>query len=205
MFMRGTENGLRLAVHAIGDKANATVLDILSTLPKRPLPDSTIEHAQLLRWSDVPRFNELGLAASVQPQHLCDDRELTERFWPHDAERTYVFRSLDEAKCELRLGSDAPIAPLDPWLAMAAAVTRSRAGEIKHGYPGWHPEQRISMRKAYAASTSGKRVKVSVGDVADVCIIDRDPLALQGHDQDDVRYTQVYLTLLEGRATHNTL
>ena len=71
------------------------------------------------------RFADLGLIASVQPAHLLDDRDSTEALWPDRLDRCFALRSMTTAGIPLRLGSDAPVSPLDPWLAMAAAVHRS--------------------------------------------------------------------------------
>lgn len=114
MLKKAIDGGFQLAVHAIGDKANALTLATLAFLPSPPLPGSTIEHAQLLDFADIPLFKKLGLVASVQPVHMIDDKELCDQFWPGRTERSFPFHSLVEAGVELRLGSDAPVAPLDP-------------------------------------------------------------------------------------------
>lgn len=114
MLRTGIEGGFQLAIHAIGDKANALTLETLASLPSPPLPGSTIEHAQLLDRADIPLFKELGLIASVQPVHMVDDRKLCEQFWAGRTARSFPFRSLVEAGVTLRMGSDAPVAPVDP-------------------------------------------------------------------------------------------
>lgn len=109
-----TRGGMTLAVHAIGDRANELVLQAFAALDPPALPGSSIEHAQLLALSDIPLFARLGLVASIQPTHMADDRELAERYWPGRTGRAYAFRSLVEAGATLKLGSDAPVAPIDP-------------------------------------------------------------------------------------------
>lgn len=111
---KATRNGIRLAVHAIGDRANHLTLETLAEISPPPLPESSIEHAQLLTLSDIALFKKLNLIASVQPCHLIDDRELAAKFWPGRTERAYAFSSLVEAGIELKMGSDAPVAPIDP-------------------------------------------------------------------------------------------
>ena len=96
----------------------------------------------------------------------------------------------------LQLGSDAPVAPLDPWVAIAAAVWRARDGRAP-----WHPEQRLAARTALAASTGG-RTGVEVGSVADLVVTEADPLTAT--DQ-DLRTMVVSATLLGGRFTHRAL
>ena len=199
MFETAVSNDLQLAVHAIGDKTNTVVLELLAGLKKRPLPGSTIEHAQLLRLEDIKHFSDLGLGASIQPQHMNDDRELIERFWPGRTNRAYMFKTLYEAGVELKLGSDAPVAPLDPWIAIAAAVWRARPTDIDYS---WHPEEKISMEIAYEASTSGRRITVKEGDRADLCILPVDPLKATSKE---IWNMKVKATLLGGRFTHREL
>ena len=103
---------------------------------------------------DVRRMAELGVRASVQPAHLLDDRDLTELVWPGRAERCFAFRWMLDDGVELALGSDAPVSPLDPWLAIAAAVHRS-ADERDP----WHGEQALTAapRRWPPRSTASRR------------------------------------------------
>jgi predicted amidohydrolase YtcJ len=189
---RASKAGLQPAVHAIGDEANRIALDAFEAVGCR----GRIEHAQLLRNADLPRFAALGVAASVQPEQAMDDRGVADRYWPGRTQRAFPLRSLLDAGAELLLGSDAPVAPLDPWVTLAAAVGRSR-----DGLEPWHPEQAISPAEALAASANG-RSRVSAGDVADLIVIDHDPLAIPA---DDLRRMPVAGTMLAGRWTFTTL
>ena len=112
----------------------------------------------------------LGVRASVQPAHLLDDREVTERLWPGRAERCFPLRWMLDDGVDVVLGSDAPVSPLDPWLAIAAAVHRAFDGD-----PAWHPEQSITAREALAASTDGWGT-IAVGQPADFVLLSADPL-----------------------------
>ncbi|MGO4691140.1 amidohydrolase [Glaciibacter sp. 2TAF33] len=196
--------GIRPAVHAIGDHANALALDAfeeLNTGEERSAGEElagpgSIEHAQLLAPSDIPRFARLGVVASVQPEHAMDDRDVADRFWAGRTDRAFVLASLLNAGVHLALGSDAPVAPLDPWVTMAAAVGRSRAGREP-----WHPEQAISRQAALAASARGRHT-VAVGDVADLAVVEIDPFTAS---VDDLRRMPVAATLIAGRFTHNAL
>ena len=191
-------HGIVPDVHAIGDHANSLVLDAFETIG--PFDGAQgechgrVEHAQLLAARDIPRYAELGVEISVQPEHLVDDRDITDRYWPGRTHLAYAFRSLLEAGARLRFGSDAPVAPLDPWIAIAAAVTRTRDGREP-----WHPEQRVSVAEALEAST---RTTVEVGQPADLVVTDADPYAI---DPDALRTMPVAATLLGGRFTHNEL
>jgi predicted amidohydrolase YtcJ len=181
--------GLVPAVHAIGDDANALALDIFEAVGVR----GTIEHAQLLHDEDIPRFARLGVAASVQPQHAVDDREIADLLWRGRTSRAYPLRSLIESGATLLFGSDAPVAPLDPWATMAAAMTRTDDGQ-----PPWHGEQRVNALTAWRATTGGA-VSIGVGDVADLVLLERDPLAAA---PDALRSMQVLGTAVAGRFTH---
>ncbi|MET0163281.1 MAG: amidohydrolase family protein [Microbacteriaceae bacterium] len=179
--------GLRPAVHAIGDRANTLALDAFAAAGIR----GSIEHAQLLAAEDVPRFAELGVVASVQPEHAMDDRDVAEHYWAGRTERAFPLRALLDTGATLALGSDAPVAPLDPWVAMDAAVTRSRDGR-----GAWHGEQSITRAEALGASV---RSSVAVGEPADLAVLDADPGA------HPLRTMPVAATLLEGRFTHHSL
>ncbi|WP_368496721.1 amidohydrolase [Herbiconiux sp. A18JL235] len=203
LLRRGRTGGLTPAVHAIGDHANALTLDAFEALhAERPGDASaprrrpTLEHAQLLAEADFERFARLGVVASVQPEHAMDDRDVADRFWAGRTGRSFALRSLLAAGAELALGSDAPVAPLDPWVTLAAAVGRTRDGREP-----WHPEQRIPVAAALAASSRG-RSRVAVGDTADLVAVDLDPYAAT---PDALRTAPVALTLLAGRVTHRAL
>ena len=154
--------GLTAAVHAIGDAAAQVALAAIAEvgIPAR------IEHAQMLTDDDIDAMAALEVVASVQPAHLLDDRDATETIWPGHGTQAFRLRDLREAGVELALGSDAPVAPLDPWLAMAAAVHRS-ADER----PAWHPSQQLQPREALAASTDGVGA-LEVGGRADLVLLE---------------------------------
>lgn len=183
-------NAIEASVHAIGDRANQQVIDEFERLGG----PGTIEHAQLVATADFERFGRLGLIASVQPEHAMDDRDVADRYWPGRTGRAFAFRTLHEAGATLRLGSDAPVAPLDPWLAIAAAVGRSRDGREP-----WHPEQRIPVSVALEASA---RTRIAVGEPADLIVLNEDPNTLPA---ERLRDLPVAATLLGGRWTWSTL
>ncbi|GAA1951136.1 amidohydrolase [Agromyces allii] len=198
LMRRASEAGLTPAVHAIGDHANARVLDAFEALGSAGWARcGSIEHAQLLRREDVARFAALGVVASVQPEHAMDDRDVAERYWAGRTDRAFMLAELAAAGVELALGSDAPVAPLDPWVAIAAAVGRARDGREP-----WHPEQAIEARIALASSTNGAGAAVREGAAADLAVIELDPFAA---DADALRTMPVAATLLGGRVTHSTL
>ncbi|WP_233551308.1 amidohydrolase [Amnibacterium setariae] len=187
LLRRAKETGFVPAVHAIGDAAVSVALDAFAAARL----GGRMEHAQLVAEADLPRFAALGVTASVQPAHLLDDREVAAEHWPGRTGRAYPFRALLDAGATLAFGSDAPVAPLDPWRAIRAAVDRALPGE-----PVWHPEQRIDLAEALDASARG-RAQPRVGDAADLIALD---LPVEELDPDAVA-----MTLVGGRIAHQAL
>lgn len=193
LMTRATAAGIASAIHAIGDVANSHALDAFAATGAW----GTIEHAQLVAHADIPRFARLGVGASVQPEHALDDRDLTDSVWAGQTAQPYPLRALADTGANLLFGSDAPVAPLDPWATMAAAVFRTRDGR-----EAWQPQQRVDAATALSASTRGGSAtpaRIEPGDVADLAICERDPLTA---DETDLRSMRVGATLLGGRLTH---
>jgi predicted amidohydrolase YtcJ len=189
LMAHATRHGLRCAIHAIGDAANALALDAFASSGAA----GSIEHAQLVSWDDVARFASLGVVASVQPEHAMDDRDVADHHWAGRTDRAFAFGALHRAGVTLALGSDAPVAPLDPWIAADAAVTRSRDGRSP-----WHPEQALDRRVALESSVDGRGLVPVVGAPADLAVLDADPLTAP------LRAMPVVGTLLSGAWTHRT-
>lgn len=193
LLARAHAGGLTAALHAIGDHANTLVLDAFAGTGAR----GRVEHAQLLTGDDVPRFAGLGLVASVQPEHALDDRDVADRLWAGRTDRAFAFATLHRAGARLALGSDAPVAPLDPWIALAAAVHRTADDRDR-----WHPEQEIDRATALGASfgvVGGSAAAVVVGAPADLVLTDADPTSC---DPATLRAMPVAATLVGGRFTH---
>lgn len=186
---RGWRRGLLPGVHAIGDAAVTTALDVLERVgcPGR------IEHAQLVARADLPRFGRQGLLVGVQPAHAPVDRDVADALWAGRTDRAYAYADLLAAGARLRIGSDAPNVPLDPWDGIAAAVARTDDDR-----PPWHREQSIPLDAALAAA-SGGRTGVRVGDQADLLLVEHDPWTLSPRD---LRAMPVWGTLRGGEWTH---
>ena len=184
---RAVAAGIEPSVHAIGDAAISVALDAFEAVGA----GGRIEHAQLVAASDLERFAALGVTASVQPEHAMDDRDVADVYWAGRTERVIPLRSLLAAGARLVFGSDAPVAPLDPWVSMAAAVGRTRDGREP-----WHPEQRVSNAEALAASVQSS---IAIGQPADFVVTELDPLTAS-HEQ--LRGMPVYATVLQGRFTY---
>jgi predicted amidohydrolase YtcJ len=199
--------GWPVAVHAIGDLANREALDAFEETREEWAPlglRQRIEHAQLLSEEDMPRFHEIGVAASVQFSHAPSDRDIAERFWPGETHRAYAYRSLVDSGAVLANGSDAPIEELDPLAGIRAGVLRT----LDDREP-WHPEQAVTVEQAleatirapaWLAGEERRRGKLVPGYLADLVVLDRDPLAIPPEELPDV---QVVATMLGGRWVHN--
>jgi predicted amidohydrolase YtcJ len=193
LLRRSAEVGLVPTVHAIGDRAVGIALDTF----ERVGHGGRMEHAQLISAADFPRFAALGVTASVQPEHLLDDRDIAEKHWPGQTERAFALRSLLDAGASIVLGSDAPVAPLDPWVTLAAAVHRQRDEREP-----WHPEQRITTAEGIVASTDGRGPRIVTGSPADLVAVEADPLTA---DLETLRSMPVAATLVGGAFTHRAL
>ncbi|MEZ0581309.1 amidohydrolase [Nocardioides sp. MH1] len=180
---RAHAHGLEVATHAIGDAAVGAAL----TAYERSGARGSIEHVQLVAPDDVRRMAALGLRASMQPHHLVDDRDLSEQVWPDRTDRCFAFRWLLDAGVTITLGSDAPVSPLDPWLAIDAAVRRTGDDRAP-----WHAEQALTRREALAASVDGRRV--APGSPGDLVLLDDDPLV--------TARPGVARTVVAGRSVH---
>jgi predicted amidohydrolase YtcJ len=204
---RAARAAFPVAVHAIGDGANRAALDAFEETADEWRPRrlrQRIEHVQLLSPEDLPRFARLGVAASVQFSHAPSDRDLADRFWEGRSEGAYAYRSLVASGATVANGSDAPIEELDPLLGLRAGVTRTLDGR-----PGWHPEEALTIEEALRASTvapawlSGderRRGRLVPGCLADLVVLDRDPLACPPEELGEVH---VVATMLGGRWVHN--
>ena len=202
--------GLQLTIHAIGDRANRTILDLYARLEKedgaadrRP----RIEHVQHLHPEDYPRFAKLGVIASMQPYHAIDDGRWAETILgPQRIQSSYAWKSLLDAGAVLAFGSDWPVAPLDPVMGIYAAATR-RTLDGKNPN-GWVPQQRITVAQAVHAYTMGsafaehqEKVKGSIepGKLADLVVLSDDILNIAPNAIEKCR---VDMTIFDGRVIY---
>ena len=202
--------GLQVTVHAIGDRANATVLDYYENMEKaNGLRDRRyrIEHAQHLRQQDIKRFGELKIIASMQPIHLPDDgRWAGKRLDEKRLKGTYAFRSLLDSGAMLAFGSDSPVAPMNPLWGIWAAVTR-RTADGKNPN-GWIPEQKITVDEAVRAFTYGsayaefqeqEKGTLDIGKVADMVLVSDDIFTIEPAKIVDAK---VLMTIVDGRVVY---
>ncbi len=186
LMSRAAMDGFQIAVHAIGDRANAAALDSIEELALTYKGDRRwrIEHAQVVAPADLARFGKLGVIASMQPIHQVSDRTMAEeRLDPARLTGAYAWRSIAAGGAKLAFGSDAPVEQPDPFAGLAAALTREDAAGQPFG--GWQPQERVSREAALAAYTSDAAYagfaesrfgRLAPGLRADFVLIDVDPL-----------------------------
>ncbi|HEX5396833.1 MAG TPA: amidohydrolase family protein, partial [Candidatus Limnocylindria bacterium] len=205
----GRAAAISLAIHAIGDRAVAEVLDAYQRAGSRApeMPPHRIEHAQLTRPADRPRFAVLDVTASMQPLHCPSDRSAVEDCWAGRTQDAYAWRSLAEAGARLAFGSDAPIEPPDPWLGMFAAVHRRYPGDAAD----WQPGESIGVVAALSAYTLGPALGIGRADeghlypgaVADLAVLDTDLATLLAGDE-RLASVRSQLTLVGGQESHRS-
>jgi predicted amidohydrolase YtcJ len=201
--------GLNVMVHACGDRANGMLLDIYERVGKENGARDRrfrIEHAQHLAASDIPRFAQLGVVASMQPYHAIDDGRWAEKFIGKRIATTYAFRSLLDAKAHLSFGSDWFVAPPTPLEGIYAAVTRRTLDDKNPD--GWVPEQKISVEQAlraytataaYASFEEPRKGTLQAGMLADLVVLDRDLFTVA---PPDIRNTKVLMTMAGGKVVY---
>jgi predicted amidohydrolase YtcJ len=198
--------GLHVMVHAIGDRAIGTLLDIYERVAKEDGARDRrfrVEHTQHLREQDIPRFAQLGVIASMQPYHAIDDGRWAEQFIGERIATTYAFRSLIDAKATLAFGSDWFVAPATPLEGIYAAVTRRTLDDKNPD--GWVPAQKITVEEAlraytangaYASFDEARKGTLVAGKLADLVVLDRDLFAIAPQE---IRNAKVLTTVVGGK------
>jgi predicted amidohydrolase YtcJ len=202
--------GFQVIVHAIGDRANAMVLDALEKLQRergRRDRRARIEHAQVVRDRDKARFTALGVIASIQPSHCIDDMRWAEkRIGTGRSRMAYNLKSFADAGARIAFGTDWYVEPLNPMLGLYAAVTR----QYQDGTPvgGWLPEERITMAQAieyytlgsaYAEFADDRKGSITEGKLADLVLLSKDLFTITPRDILD---TKPMVTIVGGRVVY---
>jgi predicted amidohydrolase YtcJ len=200
--------GWQVQVHAIGDAAIRQALDAFAGT--HPARRHRVEHIEAPAATDIARFAELGVIASMQPQHAEPVKNLLE-IWapnigPERAARGWPWGSILRSGARLAFGTDWPVVPLDPFASLHVAVSRQTlAGEPPHG---WIPGERLSIADAvgawtlgaaYAEHTDRQKGSLEVGMLADIAVLDRD---LGATHASEIRETKVEATVVGGRLVY---
>jgi predicted amidohydrolase YtcJ len=200
------DRGFQVAIHAIGDAANAQVISTFEKLSADHPGDRRwrIEHFQIVDPADIPRLKPAGIIASMQPTHQTSDRLMAEkRLGPNRLGGAYAWNTVLRLGIPLAFGSDFPVESPNPFPGLSAAVSR----QDLEGQPpgGWLPEERISIGQALAAFTrgaayagfaEGKLGCLDAGCAADFIIVDRDPTAV---NPQELGRTKVLETWIAGK------
>jgi hypothetical protein len=217
--LQAVENGLSLAVHAIGDRANHEVLNAIKELRKQETKFGTwhtsqlrhrVEHVQVIHPDDAGRYAALGVIASMQPVHIVSDMFTADRYWGKRAAYSYGWRTQLDHGTTLAFGSDAPVESPNPFWGLHAAVTRHQP-DGKPGEDGWYPEQKITLHEALKAYTTGAAYAtymenqlgmLAPGFLADLLLLDRDPFTCS---PEELRGIKPLATMVGGEWVFNEL
>jgi predicted amidohydrolase YtcJ len=204
---RAAEAGIATQIHAIGDRALRAALDALAPTSGRTALRPRIEHVQLVDDTDLPRFAEHGIVASVQPHHVADDAPKARRDWGDRAQRSYPWRSLVERGAIVAFGTDAPADSEDPWPGLAMAITR-RDPDWPVGAPAFGPHEALTLPQALwaacvapaVAAGEPDRGRLTVGQRADLIVV---PAAIL-RDIKALRVARPRLVLLDGSIAYES-
>jgi predicted amidohydrolase YtcJ len=185
-MVRASMDGFQVAVHAIGDAANAELLTAIDDVAASFGGDRRwrIEHAQVVDLPDIAAFGRHGIIASMQPVHQTSDRLMAEaRLGPDRLGGAYAWRSIAGTGSRLAFGSDFPVESPDPFAGLVTAFTRMDANGEPFG--GWRPEEAVNREAALDGFTRGAahagfaedRIgTLTPGMRADFILVDVDPL-----------------------------
>ena len=184
--------GIQVTTHAIGDEANDIVLDTLAAVAQANGPRDRrfrVEHVQHMKPAAIPRFKAQDVIASVQPYHAIDDgRWAVRRIGEERLKTSFAFGSLVRSGAHVCMGSDWPVAPIDPLTGLEAAVDRETLDGKNPD--GWFPEQRVTLAQAmrcytregaYAGFNDTKMGMIAPGFLADFVVWDQDLFAIDSH------------------------
>jgi predicted amidohydrolase YtcJ len=201
-------HGFQVATHAIGDRGNRQILNLYQqTQAKDPSKKALrwrIEHAQVLAPSDIPRFAELGVIASMQTIHATSDRPWAPaRIGLERLKGAYAWRKLLSTGAHIPNGTDAPVESLDPIANFYAAVSRRQANGEPRG--GFDPEERMSREEAlrsytiegaYATFTEKEAGSLEVGKNGDLVVVSKDLMRVP---EEQILKSKVVMTIVAGK------
>jgi predicted amidohydrolase YtcJ len=208
--------GFSVKLHACGDKSARLALDFFEEamrLHGKNHCRHAIEHVEVISDQDIPRFGDLGIIPSVQPEHLALTQKFKDNPYPmtlgeERTRNTWPNKRLYESAGVLAVGSDCPVVDNDPFLEIYRAVTRVHNDGEPVG--GWNPEEKLSMYEilrsytygsAFGAGRENELGTLEDGKFADVIVLDRDLLSIPEHE---IRSTKVLLTVMDGKICYRS-
>ncbi|KAH8119361.1 amidohydrolase family-domain-containing protein [Phellopilus nigrolimitatus] len=213
-------DGWQVNIHAIGDRANSIILDVLESVLNNELKGANdtdirprIEHVQIIRPEDTLRLAKLGVIASIQPTHAVSDMWYAQdRLGPERVKNLYAFRTIIDAGARITLGSDFPVEDMNPLAGFHAAITRvAPDGRSPHGPDGWFPEQQltriealrgVTIDPAYASFSEKNLGSLEPGKIADYVVLSQDIMSVEA---DKIIETRVLATVLDGRPEYGQI
>jgi predicted amidohydrolase YtcJ len=217
LFREALRRGIQVETHAIGDRANRTILDLYEEAFKAVPPNDRkvkeprwrVEHAQILAPDDIPRFARLGVIASMQPSHAISDLFFAPaRLGEKRLAGAYAWQSLLKSGAIITAGSDAPVEKGDPMIEFYAAVARQSKGGLSK--PDWHPEEAVSRAQAlqmltrwpaYAAFQEKEKGSIEAGKLADLTILSEDIMKIP---KPEILRTRCLMTVIGGEIVYDT-
>jgi hypothetical protein len=216
MFREALRRGIQVETHAIGDRANRTILDLYEEAFKAVPPNERkvkeprwrVEHAQILSQADIPRFAKLGVIASMQPSHAISDLFFApRRLGEKRLAGAYAWQSLLKSGAIITAGSDAPVELGEPMIEFYAAVARK--GQNGFSAADWHPEQAVTRPQAlqmltrwpaYAAFQENEKGSIEAGKLADLTILSDDIMKIP---ELDILRTRCLMTVIGGEIVYD--
>jgi predicted amidohydrolase YtcJ len=200
---KSNDMGFPVGIHAIGDLGNKQAFDAIEKAQGgKPSPmRNRIEHAQVVRLEDIPRFGELGVIASMQATHATSDMNMAEeRVGPERIKGAYAWRKILDTGGIIANGSDFPVELANPMHGLYASVTRrSRAG-LPEG--GWYAAEALTREEtlhsftwaaAFAAHQEDRLGGLEAGKWADFIVVDRDYFEIPESEIDDIQVLQTWV------------
>jgi predicted amidohydrolase YtcJ len=217
MFEEALRCGIQVETHAIGDRANCTILDLyegaFKAVPfdERKVREARwrVEHAQIVDPTDLPRFAKLGVIPSMQPSHAISDLFFApKRLGMDRLGAAYAWQNFLKSGSIICGGSDAPVERGEPMIEFYAAVARkSVKGESG---PGWHPEQAVSREQAlkmftiwpaFASFEEKDKGSIEVGKLADFTVLSADIMKIP---EPEILKTRCEMTIIGGDVVYSS-
>jgi predicted amidohydrolase YtcJ len=206
MAIERSKAGFQIGFHAIGDKAAAMALNAFAAAGPEAKPHrNRIEHAQVVDPTDIARFKQLGVIASMQPNHLLTDMNWAmDRLGPQRAATSYAWKAFLDAGVVLAFGTDYPVEPVTPFRGLYAAVTRANEAGTKTYFPAAKLTRAqaiyaYTQGSAYAEFAEKHKGKLVPGYDADFILLDRNLLNVAAPS---ILHTKVLETVVNGKTVY---
>lgn len=204
------KRGISVKLHSCGDKSARMGLDYIEKAIKLYGKNNcrhAIEHVEMIKDEDIPRFGELGVIPSVQPEHIALTQNFADNPYPitlgkERADKTWPFKSLYDSAGILAIGSDCPVVDNNPFLEIYRAVSRLHNDGKPEG--GWNPKEKLSLYEvlrsytygsAYGTARESELGTLEAGKFADIIAIDKNLFEV---DPSEILTSRVEMTMMDG-------